>query len=114
MSGDPESTENFHAHDARAAQEGYVSGTYFARRMDPSQDIRSLVGVMLAGPLERPVRDFFDGFIAGGEAERLRQSNPEVNALPFTVEWHEDVEVGWGVTEWVVGPQPGPWRPERH
>ncbi len=116
MSGEPESTQNDDTGDVRAAYEGYISGTFFGRWMDPEQDIRTLVRVMLTPPqLQKSVRDFFDGFIAGAEAERLRQSDPEdeAPALSFTVDWHKDVEIGWGDTEWVVGPQPGPWRPHR-
>ena len=98
----------------RAAHEGYVSGTFFARWMDPDQDIRTLVSVMLSPPqLEKSVRDFFDGFIAGAEAERLRQSDPEVDVLPFAVEWQEPVAIGWGDTERVVGTRPGQWQPKR-
>lgn len=80
---------------------------------DPEQDIRTLVHVMLSGPLHKSVRDFFDGFIAGAEAERLRQSDTQEDGVPFTVEWQEPVEIGWGDTDWVVGPQPGPWQPKR-
>jgi hypothetical protein len=97
---------------ARAANDGYVAGTYFAR-WNPSQDVRTLVPVILGGPVAKSVRDFFDGFIAGAEAEHLRQSNPRGDAVPFIVEWQESVEIGWGDTEWVVGPQPGPWRQKR-
>jgi hypothetical protein len=96
----------------RAANDGYVAGTYFAR-WNPSQDARTLVQVILGGPVAKSARDFFDGFIAGAEAEHLRQSDPDADAVPFTVEWQNPVEIGWGDTEWVVGPQPGPWRPKR-
>jgi hypothetical protein len=58
--------------------------------------------------LEKSVRDFFDGFITGAEAERLRQSDPKVDGLPFAVEWQEPIAIGWGDTESVVSPQPGP------
>jgi hypothetical protein len=116
MSGEPESTQKADAGDLRVAHEGFISGTFFGRWMDPDQDIRTLVGVMLSPPqLEKSVRDFFDGFIAGAEAERLRRASPEADAhgLPFAVEWHQAVEIRWGDTEWVVGPQPGPWQPHR-
>lgn len=96
----------------RAANDGYVAGACFAR-WNPSQDVRTLVPVILGGPVARPVRDFFDGFIAGAEAEHVRQSNPDASVAPFAVEWHESVEIGWGETEWVVGPQSGPWQPRR-
>lgn len=112
MSGDP-GPQSADAGADRAAHEGYVSGTFFARWMDPDQDIRTLVAVMLSPPqLQKPVRDFFDGFIAGAEAERLRQSDPEVAGLPFAVEWQEPVEIGWGDTARVVGTQSGPSRPK--
>lgn len=96
----------------RAANDGYVAGTYFARWY-PSQDVRTVVHVILGGPAAESVRDFFDGFIAGAEAEHLRQPNPGVDVMPFTVEWQNRVEIGWGDTEWVVGLRPGPWRPKR-
>lgn len=94
-----------------AANDGYVAGTYFAR-WNPSEDVRTLVHVILGGPAGRPVRDFYDGFIAGAEAEQLRRSEPNGGEVPFAVQWLEQVEISHGDTEWILGPQPGPWRPK--
>lgn len=115
MSDKSEQAQSADKNSDRVAREGYVSGTFFARWMHPDQDIRTLVTVMLSPPLlaESSLRDFFDGFITGAEAERRRRSNDHDSALPFAVEWREGVEIGWGDTEWAVGPQPGPWQPHR-
>lgn len=53
-----------------AANDGFVAGTYFAR-WNPSQDVRALVHVILGGPVEGQVRDFFDpSHAASGERPR--------------------------------------------
>ena len=94
----------------RAAIDGYVAGTYFAR-WNPNQDVRTLVHVILGGPVEKQVQDFYDGFIAGAEAEQQRRSEPHDDEVPFAIRWLEQVEISRGDTEWIVGPQAGPWRP---
>ena len=94
-----------------ALNDGFVAGTYFAR-WNPSQDVRTLVHVLLGGPVERQVQDFFDGFIAGAEAEHVRSSKGDGGDVPFAVQWLEQVEISRGDTAWILGPQPGPWRPK--
>lgn len=93
-----------------AANDGYVAGTYFAR-WNPTQDVHTLVHVILGGPAEKQVQDFYDGFIAGAEAEQQRRSEPHDDEVPFAIRWLEQVEISRGDTEWIVGPQAGPWRP---
>lgn len=95
-----------------AAAEGYVAGTYFAR-WNPAHDVRALIHVILGGPVDPTVQDFYDGFIAGAEAEQQRRDAPDVPAPPFVVRWSDEVQVRRGETAWIVGPQPGPWRPTR-
>ncbi|MDO5741171.1 MAG: hypothetical protein Q4P07_13595 [Ornithinimicrobium sp.] len=94
-----------------AANDGYVAGTYFAR-WNPTQDVRTLVHVILGGPAEKEVQDFYDGFIAGAEAEQQRRSEPHDDEVPFALRWLEQVEISRGDTGWIVGPQAGPWRPK--
>ncbi len=94
-----------------AVDDGFVAGAYFSR-WNPSRDVRALVHVILGGPVEKQVEDFFDGFIAGAEAEQLRSSELDDGEMPFAVHWREQVEISRGDTEWIVGPQPGPWRPK--
>lgn len=45
-----------------AANDGYVAGTYFAR-WNLTQDVRTLVHVILGGPVEKQVQDFYYGFM---------------------------------------------------
>lgn len=92
-----------------AATDGYVAGTYFARWI-PTQDVRAPVHVILGGPTERQVQDFYGGFIAGAEAEEQRRSKPHGDEVPFPVRWR--VEISRGDSEWILGPQASPWRPK--
>lgn len=71
----------------RATSDGYVAGTYFAR-WHPAQDVETIVSV-IGGSAGGTLRDFLDGFIAGGQAEHERRATPEDDVVPFVVHWKD-------------------------
>lgn len=72
---------------ARAISDGYVAGTYFAR-WHPAQDVPTIVSV-IGGSAGGTLRDFLDGFTAGGQDEHKRQATPGDDVVPFTVHWKD-------------------------
>ena len=85
----------------RAAEDGYVAGTAFARWIAGTAQVDVFVRALyrsLPNP-SKANRDFLDGFWTGAEDEHGRQIDPNADPPPFKVEWFDVVDIEWGSTE---------------
>src|SRR5262245_44560262 len=85
----PQSPEVLNEQESRAAGDGYVARTGFARWVHDREQTTALIEALRRTFGDDAARrDFLAGFLTGAEDEHVRQSDPDADSQPYAIEWH--------------------------